>query len=463
MDRERAEIYLRLLAEAEFRRVLLSAEQPDSWRVRAVGKALTAVGAIDQSAADAIEKDLELAVTVRESDKRPFKIRGFRRLKPPSATQVPGQRPSIGIRAYSSTLTVTAIVAVSARQTVQPQTVPELIVPLGLLIPLETDDVSLELHLVTFVRTAADARFIMRARVTDAPDPAFALSRRTRPGFSLLKGLSLTDDNGTAYHLRFTGSSDDQGFTGQLRAIPALPPAVRWVELSQPDGPATRISLDRQAPGPETVTVTSTQNTAAELLLNDYAMRILSYDNEIPEAAVALGNVVQALLEAGALSTASPLPSQLARLCERLGLDEHGIPAPAARDDELPGQWLSEPQEPYTPFPPNQCAASVASLPELDGITMTLFGLINTGEQSLLCLHASGVTGGFRDNNMPGLWIRDDLGGWHATRSRGLHAHDNGAEGTLEIWPPLRHASAIEVIVTGRSAEVRATLPLNWR
>lgn len=461
MDRERAEFYLRLLAEAEFRRVLLNAEQPDSWRVRAVGKALTTVGALDRGTAEAIQSDLEMAVAARETDKRPFRIRGFRSFNPPSSARLAsGRRSPVGRSAYSSTLTVSTTASTLTQQK-QPRTAPDLIVPLGIRIPLAAEDVRLELHLVTFAHTDSGARFVIRGQVTSTLELQFRINQ---PGLSLLRELSMTDDSGAVYQLRFEGRSDDQGFTGHLGVTPPLPPGVRWVEISPPGGPATRISLEHQDRGFEAaaVTVTRTESTAAELLLNDYAMRMLSYDDEVPEAAVAVGNVVQALLEAGALPPASPLPSQLARLCERLGLDEHGIPAPAARDDELPDRWLSEPQEPYTPFPSNQCAASAAVLPELDGITMTLFGVINTDDRTLLYMHAAGVTGRFRDNNMPGLWIRDDVGGWHATRGRDWNANGE-ANGSLEIWPPLRHVSAIEVVFAGRSAEVRATLPLHWR
>jgi hypothetical protein len=454
MDRERAESYLRLLAEAEFRRVLLSAEQPDSWRVRAVSKALTTVGALDLSTAETIENDLRMAVAARESDKRPFRVRGFRKLTPPSTSWPPRPLAS-ALRAYSSTVTVT-LSPITSGGKIPPRTEPDLIVPLGIRIPLAIEELSGELQLITFAHTASGARFLIRAQLTGGGD---------RPGFGLLSRLSMTDDTGTVYRLRFTGSTRRHSYTGHLRLSPAPPPGVRWVEISPPGGPATRVSLERENPGYEaaSVTVTKAESTAAELLLNDYAMLILSYDDEVPEAAPALGNVVQALLEAGALSPASPLPGQLARLCERLGFEEHGIPAPAAHDDGLPDQWLSEAQEPYTPFPPNQCAASVAMLPELDGIAMTILGLVNTDDQTLLYVQTTGVTGSFRDNNMPGLWIRDDVGGWHATRNRGWNAHHDEAQVPQEIWPPLRHASTIEVVFTGQSAEARATLPLHWR
>jgi hypothetical protein len=465
MDRERAEVYLRQLAEAEFRRVLLRAEGPRTWRVRAVANALTTVGALDRGTAEAVQKDLQMAVAARESDRHPFRVPVFRRLVPPTVTSVPKQPPGTTRLAYSSTLMISKVAVIKRPSPGQapPRTAPDLIVPLGLRIPLESEDLSGELHLITFAQTASGARVIMRARILDAPDPPLMPAGRAGPRYRLLKDLAMTDEAGRVYQLRFAGSSDQHGFIGYLDVSPPLPPGVRWVEISHSGGPATRASLERPDPGTEAaaITVISTENTAAELLLNDYAMRMLTYDDDVPESAVVLGDVVAALLEAGALSPASPVPGRLARLCERLGGGDHGITASPARDDELPDQWRSEPRQPSIPFPPDQCAACAVVLPELDGITMTLFGLINTDQVTLLYLRATGVTDSRHE--APALWIRDDLGGWHGTRRRGWHARDDEAEVRLEIWPPLNHCSAIEVAVAGRSAEVRATIPLRWR
>jgi len=71
------------------------------------------------------------------------------------------------------------------------------------------------------------------------------------------------------------------------------------------------------------------------------------------------------------------------------------------------------------------------------------------------------------------LWIRDSDGRWHATRPDGIvspwgHNGSNPWTDTrmvtawLRIIPPLNRGTAwIEISAAGRSAQVRATLPLS--
>jgi len=70
MDRERAETYLRLLAEAELRRATTMAARGSSgrWhsaRLALAAQALSAVGAVGADVADQIQADAGLAVAVR--------------------------------------------------------------------------------------------------------------------------------------------------------------------------------------------------------------------------------------------------------------------------------------------------------------------------------------------------------------------------------------------------------------
>jgi hypothetical protein len=65
----------------------------------------------------------------------------------------------------------------------------------------------------------------------------------------------------------------------------------------------------------------------------------------------------------------------------------------------------------------------------------------------------------------PVVWIRDSSGRWHATRTDDVSPWGNPGDVTwwLEIVPPLDRGTArIEVVAAGRSAEVRARLPLRW-
>jgi len=179
------------------------------------------------------------------------------------------------------------------------------------------------------------------------------------------------------------------------------------------------------------------------------------------------------------LPPGSPVPGQLAGLCARLGITGHGITAPPARD--LPDRWqsmLTPPsREPRAPPAPGILAATVAELPELDGAKIAIAGLHHGERGTIMHLLATGVTleagWPYAVRPLPVLWIRDSDGRWHATCTDGVVSPwgDNGANPWtdtrmvtvwLRIVPPLDRGTAwIEISAAGRSARVRATLPLS--
>ena len=107
-------------------------------------------------------------------------------------------------------------------------------------------------------------------------------------------------------------------------------------------------------------------------------------------------------------------------------------------------------------------------LPELDGIRLAILGLHNYQDRSVLHMHASGP----RCDTLHGpdelypwatIRVRDSGGHWHATRTIGRSGMDGEVALRVEVVPPLSRADAwIELLAAGRSAEVRATLPLHW-
>ena len=63
----------------------------------------------------------------------------------------------------------------------------------------------------------------------------------------------------------------------------------------------------------------------------------------------------------------------------------------------------------------------------------------------------------------PVIWIRDNGGHWHATRTRGRSGIGGEIALRLQVVPPLSHATAwIEVPAAGQPAKARTTLPLRW-
>ena len=94
MDRERAEAYLRQLAEAELRRArTLPAARirrpQNTARLALVAQALVAVGAVDAGTADQIRAGLELAVAVRQPGQENQARPGQRGLPPDGGTAGP--------------------------------------------------------------------------------------------------------------------------------------------------------------------------------------------------------------------------------------------------------------------------------------------------------------------------------------------------------------------------------------
>jgi hypothetical protein len=113
-------------------------------------------------------------------------------------------------------------------------------------------------------------------------------------------------------------------------------------------------------------------------------------------------------------------------------------------------------------------AAAAVALPELDGITLAILGLHNCQGRTVMHMHASGpmCQAGYRPDDLyywPVTWIRDSAGRWHANRTRGQSGTGGDTALRVEVIPPLsRTTTWIDVVTTGRSAQVRATLPLRW-
>jgi len=443
MDRERAETHLRLLAEAEPRRALKmpAGSIPGRWysaRLALVAQALAAVGAVGADVAAEIQADVVLAVASRH--------RLDARLGPG-----PGRIRSAPRRA-------------SWR-----------VVPVGQVIKIQTDDLRRDLLLVAYVQSAGGARFI----VTEWPFRPFA--------------FTAADDRGVSYQISWRGEMAPR----ELQLRPDPPHLIRWLDLATAAGePAIRIDLDPQIPVPD-VTVTRNAHSPGELLLDVIAARILtaaarfSQDDNPGQLAAASpelralgdgpGHIVAALHAAGMLPPDSPVPGQLAGLCARLGIDGHGITAPPAGD--LPERWqsmLTPPsRKPQPPSGPGILATTVAELPELDGAKIAIAGLHHGERGTIMHLLATGVTpeGDWPYATGVGpllvLWIRDSDGRWHATRPDSVVSPwgVNGANPWtdarmvtvwLRIIPPLDRGTAwIEISAAGRSAQVRATLPLS--
>jgi hypothetical protein len=454
MDRERAEAYLRLLAEEELRR--------PGWprRVRWVAELLIAVGALDEEVADRIVADFDLAVLARQA------------FREPAARAARLQRWPAGVRFWP---------AVPASSQPGSGPVPGRVVRLGKVIPLRAEPGG-EVYLLSYAQTEPGHQLSLYVRsARQVADPVESEA-------GILEQFTATDDRGTGYQMMVSslgGGAD--GWTLLLQPSPPHDP--QWLDLiTAPGQPAIRVGLDRPARPSHGATVRSGPVTASpgDHVLHAVAARLLGGEDPsgfplrqsaprpgMPPASGAEGwrDVIAALQAAGALSRSSPVPAQFAALCARLHLSGCGITAPPPRD--LPGPWQAmlahdrRGQARTAPAADGAAAAAVA-LPDLGGITLAVLGLHNCLGRTVMHMHASGPLNqvGYSPAELyywPVTWIRDSDGHWHATRIIGRGGTAAGTALRVQVVPPLSRATTgIEIITTGRSAQARARLPLHW-
>jgi hypothetical protein len=472
MNREGAETYLRLLAEAEMREAL-SADAPGSAdapvatfpvKVTRVAWVLTVVDALDRKTAEDVLADVQLALDVRH------------RLEPAAK---PTGRPGIRFRA--------AVGPVAQGSGSASAGTPDRHVPVGRTLPFHDDMVSGELDLISFSHTARGARFTVSWRIRNLLGPSPA----EWPFFKFIA----RDDREHRYRPDFEMVGPPESVC-YLSLDPEPPRDIRWLDVTTPGEAAVRISLERE--GPLTLDgagaqVRETGLSAGEHLLGQIAARLLATvpqdldPGAISDLATGLGETVVALEAAEALSPLSPVPGQLAALCAWLHVSGPGITALPAH--ELPEPWFSLlahylRRKPDTVPAHDGFATVTAVLPELDGIRLVLLGVHNGDGRSWLHAQASGRLpeeqyGPFGlDSSLPlSVWVRDSGGQWHAappaywfpdSGSHHVHwARRPGGAGeralTLQLVPPLARSTPwIEVLAAGPSAEVRARLPLRW-
>jgi hypothetical protein len=425
---ERAETYLRLLAEAVLRPAGGHAD-----RVYRAADTLVAAGALAGEVAGPIIADLQQAMRVR---RRPY-------------SRQPGVRPAA------------ATAWMRRRGGFQPgQSPPWRVLPAG----PATPGSRLMALILTIDRALAPATLFFPA----------AIGPRV-PDITPLTQLSATDDLGTAYGLGFSGGSwAGSAWTGTVMLHPVPPAAARWLAISSQNGQLLRADLTAAPAGD------AAAGLVPEKLTESPGERLLTRQAEAMLAALAIGvrsehnratvaDTVATLEAAGALSPLSPAPARLAALGQLLGLPMAG---PA---DEVPARWtdvVAYYGRRRRPAPVTGTAAIGAALPELDGgARFAIAGLHSGGSGTFLHLMVQGLPG--MSLRRPGgppvdtgfsLWLRDDAGGWHLATVEDL-SPVGGPEALLRLalLPPLGHATrTLTVQLTGSAQQVTATLAVRW-
>jgi hypothetical protein len=459
---ERAERHLRLAAEAGLRRALTLPDfgtAPGSRaiftdciaRLGSVATALTAVGALDADRADDILLQFQAALAVRH------------RLQPQTAGPLLGRAPRRPVPAGAAGPPPAGPEAAS--------TVPWRMWPVGRMLPFRDEFVSGELYVLSLLVTAERAQALAIARMRPAIAGAgFA-------GFpEPLARITAADDRGAGYQVNLTGGGDGTQWEGHLNLSPAPPAGTRWLELAAGgDAPRLRIDLT-DPPAACDVTTRPQDGQPGEQLLEYVAQQILASSAGRPgdarRHAYGLGDVVVALEAAGALSPFSPLPGYLAMICERLGIDGHGVTAAPTAD--LPGPWLSVLAwygRRHQPMVHDGTASAGTVLPDVDGVQVAVGGLHTRNNQTFL--HAvverdpSGqpvFDAGPLTHQGFCCWLRDDTGQWHVAvpASWGSHS-DHEVTGTLQVLPPLgRDSARVTLLASSLTGQVRAEVPLRW-
>jgi hypothetical protein len=450
------ETYLRRVVEAELRGIRDGVGGGHGHeRVRRIARALRAVGRLDETAAEAVLADFGLARQVRLPEQpSPARSTMIRRPAPPTR--------------QARVTTSTAVTSV--RQSVRGRTAPapaaaavtELVLPIDVTMPLTSADASGEMHLLAYVQTATRTMFSMHGPVRETRNAGGAARAPAipPPAFQLLRSLAATDEAGTGYRISFSGrlSGDTGGeWTGLLHLTPDPPPGIRWLDLTAPGSPTTRVSLE-PAPGPA-VTIERIALSPGEQLLHRMAAQVLAEGAR----AGGLGDIATALIAVGALSPASPVPGQLAALCDRLGLG-HDIAAEPT--PELPEQWQSVLSQLGQSAPAEEgCASLAVALPELDGIRLLIPSIHIAESTCYLQVAATGVPETRRPDDLPlpTLWLRDDAGGWHVTVRRSWSGGGGDVTALLMITPPLPSTAWVEIVAAGQSAQARVAVPLHLR
>ena len=482
MGDERAEIYLGRLAEAELRRVSdqlrrLDAAAADPWadpgmplfriaesassKVGRAARILVAAGLLDQDYVHDAGADLGAAIQVRSR----LLLNWYRQQGVLHRTifepRVPP--PSRG-----------------ARQ-------PMRVTPVGQTLPGTSDRAPWTLHLMSLMRTETEAVITVAMRMHWPPDESGTAGAGAGAGAGPHQlpyhQLWAVDDQGTRYRVRFEGGRGGMAtWLGHARLAPVPPRAARWLDLVGDGTHLVRLPLGPPAPPGRQATPPATEPTTGlgERLLVLEAEHILTTGDATGGArgqagGPSPGEIITVLMAAGGIAAGSPVPGQLAALCQRLGATGHHITVPPG--EELPAPWASVIAHRDAPVPagiPEVFAPLACVLPDVDGARFALAGLSTIAGETHLHVISSGMpqlAGRFQWNWTPGFswWLKDSAGNWHVgspgepdTYGEGmsLYMFGDGLQGFwLRLTPPLTAPpGAAEIVVTGPSTQVRATV-----
>ena len=252
------------------------------------------------------------------------------------------------------------------------------------------------LHLMSLLRTETEAVITVVIRMHWPPDGSSTDLELTqgRPAHHMpYDQLWAVDDQGTRYQVRLEGGRGGTAtWLGHARLSPVPPYDARRLDLIGDGTRLIQLPLGPPVPpGPQSAPP-ATERVAlqpGERLLVLEAEHILATGDATGGARGQVrgpspGEIITVLMETGAIAAGSPVPGQLAALCQRLGAAGHGITVPPG--EELPAPWASviaHRDAPVPPGAPEVFAPLSCVLPDVDGARFALAGLSTaTGRES---------------------------------------------------------------------------------
>jgi hypothetical protein len=341
-------------------------------------------------------------------------------------------------------------------------------IPIGVMIPAERAGQPGELHVQALI-LAPDRAALVTSFASMWREPARMAgdSPVPQPSVPPFGGAGLTDDQGRSYRLTLEAGEGGWYESGVLGLSAVPPPGTRWLEMPVSPGRSIRIDLTG-SPAAQLRSEPRPPQPPGDLLLGAVADTLLGGGQLAGMGATllatGLAEVADALTAVGVLNPDSRTVTHLAALCQRRAIEVRGPWAARAEATELPGPWASVLSASRRQDGPRGTAPVAVVLPEIDGARFVLAGLSSWERQATVLVFAWGwrpFPRDFRPEQPFSWWARDDAGRWHVGRAT-AHGAPAGTF-TLELAPPLHPAArSLDVILTGRSGRVTATLPLRW-
>jgi hypothetical protein len=451
---EAAETYLRLIAEAQLRqRPVLSGPGPHPHRLWLAAATLAAVGAVDPEVAWRVVSEFETLAGLRSGNLRPV-ITSLRR--PHWAS-----RSGRGL----------AWAGPGAPRAIQ--------VGATLALPAEQEGWYGEFCLLSLARTDTQAALSVAARWAGQTRRAAGPRPRHAPFYQ----VGAVDDRGISYRAALWDMGVEDGrdwWDCHLGLDPAPAPGTRWLEVG-PGAQGQRVRIDLAAPpgAVQIIIEPVPPDGPAARLLDQMGDDLLALESTATGSGTQvegrIAQVIEDLTGSGTLPADDPAVLRLAGLGWRLGLDlGPGGPVPSRA---LPPAWISLLADGHRHDGPDATAPFAAHLPEIGGARFALAGLRSSRGGATLHVMASGwepegqgwLVHGTGPASSPldlslSWRARDSTGRWHLVSgmSWGVASPTRGMI-KMFLTPPLHPAAtSLDVIVTGPTSRVCATVPLGW-